>query len=309
SAHGHDPHLCAISKFEAPQIFPNDTSRSLRGIDQERAFRAAAQSLDADISRPGKELENLHAGKIPRQNIKQRLLDAVGCRSNRASFRSNEPPAFSFSADDAHLSVSFPGLTVGAQNNFSEVTPLFHAPMCLCSFPERVNCVDDRFYSGVIEKLEHLSKFVAGRVGGTANFQVVPENSPQIGRRIRTIDGAAGDEPPAASETGQTFAPIGSADTIDGKIDTVFSGQASHFLRQINCVVINRELESERFHPGEFFILRGAYDASCSSGRRNLERRRCDAPTDAANQYDLARDEFSLSHHQTPGGGVDERKG
>jgi len=69
SAHGHDPHLCAISKFEAPQIFANNTSGSLRGIDQERAFCASAQSLNADISRPGKELKNLHAGKIPRQNI------------------------------------------------------------------------------------------------------------------------------------------------------------------------------------------------------------------------------------------------
>src|SRR6478609_7702414 len=33
SAHGHDPQLCAILKFETLQILANDARRSLRGID------------------------------------------------------------------------------------------------------------------------------------------------------------------------------------------------------------------------------------------------------------------------------------
>src|SRR4030095_3821440 len=97
SARGHDPYSCAISEFNAAQIFANNASRVLRGIDHDRPFRPPAQRLDTHIPGPGKELENFHAGKIPRQNIEKGLLDPVGGRSNRAALCSDEPPAFGFS--------------------------------------------------------------------------------------------------------------------------------------------------------------------------------------------------------------------
>jgi hypothetical protein len=187
-------------------------------------------------------------------------------------------------------------LAVHTQNDFTEVTPIFHASVRSRRLLKRIHCVNDRFGLATLEKSAELAKLLARALGCAENFQVVPEDPPEICRRPRAADRSAGEESPAASQGSQAFGPTVAANAIDDQINTAFVREAPHLFGDIHIPMIDAMLAAQCSCLRELFVAgRGNEDTSSDCGG-NLKRGRRDSSADPDNQNSFAGSDFRLGN-------------
>src|ERR1044071_2128224 len=104
---------------------------------------------------------------------------------------------------------------------------------------------------------------------------------------MASIRGCAGGNPSASGQTRQSLAPIFTADTVHGQINTVPRRELAHFfleLRSLNNTM--RSAQHLRFF--QMVFLHCGHEEARAERSGDLERGDRDPPADAADEHMLA---------------------
>ena len=71
-------------------------------IDEDHAGRSTRERLEADAARPGADVEEAAARDARRQDVEERLLDAIPRRPRGVALRRPQPPSLPHATNDPH---------------------------------------------------------------------------------------------------------------------------------------------------------------------------------------------------------------